>query len=193
MHDSVINSSASIGLDKPPVELVASNFYGSEDWQRKVKESLTRHFGPSGPPRLPLVTTGTIASSDTLVKDSQTVQQWQKAARQVLAVEMELGGIYIAARTVNQEYPILAVRGISDIVGFKRHPDWTEYACQSAASFAHAFILTRPIEPRSANTVNDDEDTLPGLPSVGGLRLSASGPLGPREKGLSEPKMPRGR
>ena len=41
----------------------------------------------------------------------------------------------------------LAIRGISDVVGFKRHPDWTAYACETAAAFAKALLLTRPIEP----------------------------------------------
>lgn len=149
------NSRASIGMDKPPVRLVKDNFYGDDDWQKKVKDFMTRHYGRSAPPRPPLVTTGAIVTSDTLVKDSQTLKQWQESARQVLAVEMELGGVYIAARRAHHEYPILAIRGISDIVGFKRHPDWTEYACQSAAAFAHAFILTRPISPRSIDKGTD--------------------------------------
>jgi nucleoside phosphorylase len=162
------NSKTSIGLDKPPVMLVPSNFYGDEDWRKKVEESLIRHFGPSVPSRLPLFTTGSIASSDTLVKDTQMLRQWQEAARQVLAVEMELGGVYIAARRPEHEYPILAIRGISDVVGFKRHSDWTEYACQSAAAFAYACVMNRPIEPRAANKVNNQVETftLPKLPKV---------------------------
>jgi hypothetical protein len=31
---------------------------------------------------------------------------------------MELSGIYTAARRIHKEYPILADRGISDVVGF---------------------------------------------------------------------------
>lgn len=145
------NNQDSIGMAKPPVSLDTSNFYGSEEWQHKVRESLSRHFGSNVEARPPLVTTGSVISGDTLVKDSRTLQQWQESARQVAAVEMELGGIYIAARRANHEYPILAIRGLSDIVGFKRHPDWTEYACNSAAAFAHAFILTNPIRARALN------------------------------------------
>lgn len=136
------NSEESIGSVKPKVTLAAKNFYGSNDWKAKTKATLSRHFGIAIVPRPPLVTTGVVASSDTLMKDTQTLEQWQESARQLIAVEMELGGVYIAARRSDKEYPILAIRGISDIVGFKRHPDWTEYACQSAASFTHAFIST---------------------------------------------------
>jgi nucleoside phosphorylase len=152
------NSRASIGMDKPPVKLLKSNFYGDADWQKRVKDSISRHFGRSVKSRPPLVMTGAVVSSDTLIKDSETLKQWQEAARQVLSVEMELGGVYIAARRAHREYPILAIRAISDIVGFKRHPDWTEYACQSAAAFAHAFILTRPITPRTIKEENDSHN-----------------------------------
>jgi hypothetical protein len=41
----------------------------------------------------------------------------------------------------------LAIRGISDVVDFNRDPDWTAYACETAAAFAQAFLLTRPTEP----------------------------------------------
>src|SRR5438477_6723143 len=29
----------------------------------------------------------------------------------------------------------IAIRGISDVVGYRRHPDWTAYACETAAAF----------------------------------------------------------
>jgi nucleoside phosphorylase len=58
---------------------------------------------------------------------------------------MESAGIYKA--TNGRNVPFLAIRGISDVVAFKRHPDWTAYACQTAAAFAQAFLRTRPVPP----------------------------------------------
>lgn len=142
------NDEKAIGMAKPPVDLSPTKFYGDEQWQRKVKQTLEKHFGTSHTPRPPLFTTGPIASSDNLIKDTNTVKAWQKAARHILAVEMELAGVYRAARRKKREYPILAIRGISDIVGYDREHDWTSYACHSAAAFAHAIIKTRPITPR---------------------------------------------
>ena len=55
---------------------------------------------------------------------------------------MELPGVFEAVRSVRGDRPVLAIRGISDIVGFRRHPDWTEYACHVAASFAKAFLTS---------------------------------------------------
>jgi len=163
------NTLKSIGIDTPAVDFSVENLYGDNEWRQKVKQSIEHHFPKSKPLRLPLVTTGTNASSDTLVKDSQLIKQWQEASRQIVAVEMELAGVYIAARRMSREYPVLAIRGISDIVGFRRHADWTEYACQSAAAFAYAFLLTKPTVPKMLQsspepTIGDAESVTPKTP-----------------------------
>jgi len=62
--------------------------------------------------------------------------------------EMESGGVYRAAR---ERCPMLAIRGISDIVGLKRADDWTKYACASAAAFTRAFLRTRPVPAGSTD------------------------------------------
>jgi nucleoside phosphorylase len=134
-----------IQMDPPPVDLADANFYGDDDWQRDTRKQLERHFAGKAA-RPPVVITGPIASSDRLIKEAETLQIWLKFARHVQAVEMESAGIYKAA---HGRVPFLAIRGISDIVGFKRNPDWTEYACRTAASFMRSFLLTRPIEPRA--------------------------------------------
>jgi nucleoside phosphorylase/predicted GTPase len=134
----------SVGRPRPPVDLDGDRFYGDADWQRSVRDKLRRHFAER-PPRPPLAITGALASSDRLIKDDETLAVWLKIARQVVAVEMESAGIYKA--THGRDVPFLAIRGISDVVGFRRDPDWTAYACETAAAFAHAFLRTRPIEP----------------------------------------------
>jgi hypothetical protein len=70
-----------------------------------------------------------------------------KVARHVLAIEMESAGVYRAAH--GHRVPTLSIRGISDIVGFKRSADWIQYACHTAAAFAFALMQTRPFEPRA--------------------------------------------
>jgi hypothetical protein len=62
---------------------------------------------------------------------------------------MEAAGVYRAARG---RCPMLAIRGISDIVGFKRDEDWIAYACRSAAHFARAYLRTTPVTPSSLGT-----------------------------------------
>ena len=143
------NSKNSIIAPLPPVLLSDENFYGDSEWKNMVRSSLEKHFVHN--PRQPKVTTGTVVSSDRLVKDTKILKSWLQNARQLRAMEMELGGIYRAARQDDKEYPILAIRGISDIVGFKRDTGWTTYACHSAASFALALLQTQPIPARSHN------------------------------------------
>jgi nucleoside phosphorylase len=143
------NSESSIRQKMPPVKIVKGSTYGNEQWKKRVRASLNRHFNDVSEKRMPIVTTGAIGSSDRLVKDTETLKQWRISARQLLAVEMELAGVYRAARRKDKEYPVLAIRGVSDIVGFKRHSDWTTYACNSAAAFAQAILKTKPIPPRN--------------------------------------------
>lgn len=144
------NHEDSIGTKAPSISLRSANFYGSSDWQEKVKASLRKHFRRSKLLRPPLFTVGPTASSDRLMKDAALLEEWRKTARHVMNVEMELAGVYEAARRIHREYPILAVRGVSDIVGFKRNDSWTEYACQTAAALTHALIKAGPLPLRSS-------------------------------------------
>jgi internalin A len=137
------SSPEAIKLTRPPVDLTDDRFYGDEEWQRTVQQNMRRHFG-NGASRPPRAVTGAIASSDRLIKDDETLSVWLKIARQVVAVEMESAGIY---KATHGRVPFLAIRGISDVVGFKRDPEWTAYACETAAAFAHAFLRTQPIAP----------------------------------------------
>jgi internalin A len=136
------NSPDAIKHSRPAVDLAEDRLYGDKAWKESVHEKIGRHF--TAAPRPPLATTGAIASSDRLMKDDETLSVWLKIARQVVAVEMESAGIY---KATHGRAPFLAIRGISDVVGFKRSPDWTTYACETAAAFAHAFLRTQPIVP----------------------------------------------
>lgn len=120
-------------------------------WKEKLRATLASRFQSKNgsQPRLPIVTAAPIASGNMLMKDSELLQEWLKSARDLKAVEMELPGVYEAARHKDGDIPVLAIRGISDIVGFKRDHAWTEFACKAAASLTRALLNTKPIEPRS--------------------------------------------
>lgn len=144
-------SEEALGRKRPAIDLSDDKFYGDAGWIKDTREALIRHFAV-GPPRQPIVTTGPIASSDRLIKDTEILQVWLWMQRKVAAVEMESAGAYRAAH--GKGVPFLAIRGLSDVVGFKRNPDWTLYACEVAASFTRALLLTRPIAPRLARPLN---------------------------------------
>jgi nucleoside phosphorylase len=144
------NEDESIGMARPLVDLswVENNRYGDEKWREKVLASLTTQFGPAASARFPLFKTGSIASSNTLMKNTQIPTQWLESARDILAIEMEAAGAFQAAQQINKPYPVMAIRGISDIIGLKRDERWTPYACQTAGAFTYAFIKAGIIEPQ---------------------------------------------
>ena len=125
-------------LTVPPVE--SDFYYGDDSWKIETHRSLEHHFAGQGEGRRPLVTARSVASSDTLVKSTGLMKQWHESARSVAAVEMELSGIYLAARNIDRECPVLAIRGISDVVGFRREEQWTKYGCHTAAAFLFALL-----------------------------------------------------
>ncbi|NEP09235.1 MAG: hypothetical protein F6K14_03125 [Symploca sp. SIO2C1] len=124
-HDSV--------APRPPINLsnIQDLINGDQEWKDKVEKSLHSNFSSD---RKPCAIAGKIAASDKLIKDYSILSQWKEVARKIMAVDMESAGVYRATR----QYPIsiLAIRGISDIVGLKREEVWTKYACETAAAFA---------------------------------------------------------
>jgi nucleoside phosphorylase len=132
------NSDRSIGLTRPGIVADASSYQGDVEWKKEVQESVEYHRQQRR--TRPVFRVSPVGSSDVLMRDPSHFQQWLESARHLEAVEMELGGIYRAARKIDREYPIIAVRGISDIVGLKRDDNWLQYACNSAAAFAIAIL-----------------------------------------------------
>src|ERR1043166_3809426 len=139
------SSRASLSIPRPIVKFGHNSFYGSDSWRKKVRNSLKRYFGPQSKRDHPKAFTGSVASSGILLKDTQTATVWLTTCRDIKGIEMELSGVYQAAW--GYQKPVLAIRGISDVVGYRRSPDWTEYACHTAASFTFALLRSRPIVP----------------------------------------------
>jgi hypothetical protein len=90
---------------------------------------------------------GPLGSSDRLVKDPKVLFPWIETARNLLAIEMESGGVYRATR---ERCAMLAIRALSDIVGLQRSNAWTKYACVVAAAFTRAYLKTRPVDLRES-------------------------------------------
>lgn len=146
----------SIGQVRPHVNLQRRRTSGDEGWRRKVRASIKLHFGAEpSQTRLPVFKAGSIASSNHLIRNPFILNQWQNIARSILAVEMEAAGVYEAAQQIHHQYPVMAIRGISDIIGLQRDKEWTAYACHTAAAFAYAFIMTIPIDLRETLQASD--------------------------------------
>jgi nucleoside phosphorylase len=130
-------------FEKVPTTWKHANFYGDEDHRKSVLKILRGHFPKTGPIRDPIFRAAVILTSGVLLKDTQLASQWRKTARHASGVEMELGGVCRAARYGKDgQTRVLAIRGLSDIVGYKRAPEWTEFAAYSAAAFTRALIIS---------------------------------------------------
>lgn len=138
------------GLARPELDIQQAKFTGGSDaWQKKIRDRLDYHFGNElRRSRFPLYKTGSIISSNHLVKNPLVMEDWSIRFRDALAIEMEAVGVFEAAQPNsdrNYAVPVLIIRGISDIPGLEREQQWTTYACQTAAAFAYAFIRMEPV------------------------------------------------
>ena len=159
-----------------------NRFEGSEASNRKVRTSLERHFGGTTPRRHPIFSTGTVGSSDNLVRDPRVIEHWHEASRKIQSIEMEAAGVFEAAARTDTTYPVLVVRGTSDVVGYRREPEWTEYACHTAASFIISLIRSglldaiRPLLSRADNAIAAVKEAAapvePPPSTLGTLRLT---------------------
>ncbi len=133
------NSPEGLTKERPTIDLTPSTLnerlYGDDNWQKCVIDSLNRNFSE---PRKPNYRLGPTASTDGLIKSTSLAEIWLQDARDLANVEMELAGVYQVS--MRNKIPVLAIRGLSDIVGFKRSVEWTQFACETAASFAICLI-----------------------------------------------------
>lgn len=139
------NSPNSVGKVRPtvvPPTLESKELYGDDKWKQSVIDSLNRNFPVGQPSRRPYFHAAVMITGNTLLKSVTLARQWKQTARSTAAIEMELGGVARAAHLAGLGTRVLAVRGLSDIVGYARSPDWTDFACHSAAAFAHALVRT---------------------------------------------------
>jgi nucleoside phosphorylase len=148
------NTPMRVGVARPIEKYQAAKCTGDAAWKRKVKNCLEAGFGTMRPPR---VTARRIAASDRLVKHPDLLRLWQTVARHAEVIEMESAGVYHAAHA--SQVPFLAIRGISDVIGYRRSDGWTGYACKTVAAFTRAYLETEPFQ-----LVSPQERISPSLP-----------------------------
>ena len=135
------NSNEMVGESRSGISYRKNKSKGSSKWQEKIKDKFSVHRKRKD--NKPCFYCGTIISSDQLMKDPEKVEQRLRGTRQFVAIDMESAGIHTVAH--NKNIPFIAIRGISDIVGYERSDKWLKYACLTAASFVHALLKTEPI------------------------------------------------
>jgi nucleoside phosphorylase len=135
------NAEVQLGTKRPGVDVSEGAFRGNDAGKADLRKVIEHHFGTDGTTqRLPRCVAGAIASANMLMKDPAVLEEWLTQARSIRAIEMELPGVYAAARSRCGNRPVLAVRGVSDIVGLSRDHRWTAFACTTAAAFTRALL-----------------------------------------------------
>ncbi len=136
---------AEIGVPRPalqiPSDISDETLYGSNEWRKKVVDSLRKHHTV---PRDPTFYAAPVLDGNALIKDASLAATFKENARDSAFAEMEIGGAMMAAR----DRPIMSIRGLSDIVGYKRSPEWTSYACETAAAMLKAIVTSDLISPQ---------------------------------------------
>lgn len=124
----------SVGNERPQVRGAFTT--DDQDWN----DSITKAFATLEKRDRPISRARPVASSDRLVKAPDLVRAWKDILRGIAAVEMESAGVHIHCHS--NRVPVLTIRGLSDVVGWKRDEDWTRYACHTAAAFARMLVAS---------------------------------------------------
>lgn len=119
-------------------------------WNAEIRTNLERNFSVSSVVRLPHFGCFPFFSDAVLRKNPSELEKELRSRRDVVGVEMELGGALHGVRR-NQDVLITTIRGVSDIVGLKREEKWTNYAAATAAAglrfiLDSGFLLPTPKE-----------------------------------------------
>lgn len=125
-------SAHSICKQRP--SLSGTHTTGDVEWNKTIDKALENHAQRN----TPISTAQKIASSDRLIKTPELLQKWRQILKAVAAVEMESAGAYVSCQRNN--VPFMAIRGISDIVGWDRNEAWTLYACHTAAAYTRMLV-----------------------------------------------------
>jgi nucleoside phosphorylase len=100
--------------------------------------------GRSRPPRLFI---GPVATGSKVVANRRARDQLLHVHSRLLAVEMESGGIAVAAWERRVPRPLIVIRGISDLSDEQKSDGYQSTAAQAAATFFFDLLRARPIEP----------------------------------------------
>ncbi len=131
----------------PPLD-PSAEIKGDDDTAKKIRARLQERYGdePKRPP-IQFYRDGEIASSDTLVRYVELIDQWKTMIKHILCVDMESAGACKAANAEGKGTAVIPIRAMSDVIGLQRDDKWLLYACEVAAKVARAFIESWEVVP----------------------------------------------
>ncbi|WP_075306389.1 response regulator [Hyalangium minutum] len=132
-------------LDVEP--LVVSRFEQLIDNASVWSQIASGWRGPKPPTSLKGIV-GPVASGSVVLADGTTVLEIQEHQhRKIAGIEMEIYGLYAAAREVSEPRPLMfAMKSVSDLADSKKSDDFQSYAAYSSAQALRCFLETNIAE-----------------------------------------------
>ncbi|MFT3774660.1 MAG: tetratricopeptide repeat protein [Minicystis sp.] len=146
------STTAAIGREAPAIDLSLRSFYGTKKTKADVLAILRRRAESA--PRPPRLFTGAVLASDGRLDEADLLDAFLRAPRRFRAVETETAGVYGVAFA--RGVPVIAVRGIADVIGARRQSAWAEHARHAAASFATALVRSGLLARRAPSAATAD-------------------------------------
>jgi nucleoside phosphorylase len=129
-----------------PQLLIAAKNFDDDGWQQSIKQQRPEkgapnlHFGP-------------MLSGDKVFAFGKLFAQYRQTWSKLKGVEMEAGGVALAAAQSPRKPGFFMIRGVSDLADEKKGMEdverWRPYACHVAAAYAIALLQSGPV-PLSA-------------------------------------------
>jgi nucleoside phosphorylase len=106
----------------------------------KAREFLTERWTGKVPVRQPTLRSGPVASGAAVVANRQIVQRLIKGNRKVIGVEMEVFGVFMAAKVAAAPAPqVFAMKSVCDFAGRAKDDRYQLYAAHTSAYCVYEF------------------------------------------------------
>lgn len=135
-----------IGDVRPHLEVDPRLEQNCSEWYRKRIDDSLKSRCPDGYSEAhPRFGIGEVISADVNNKDPDLAEEWMKRHEDVVANEMELGGIMRSIKRRKEDGKpvpsILPLKAISDIPGFVKNDTHVNYACACSAKLAKSIVV----------------------------------------------------
>jgi nucleoside phosphorylase len=148
-----------------PQLLIAAKNFDDDRWQQSIKQQRPE----KGAPKLHF---GPMLSGDKVFAFGKLFAQYRQTWSKLKGVEMEAGGVALAAAQSPKKPGFFMVRSVSDLADEKKGTEdverWRPYACHVAAAYAIALLQSGPV-PLSVPAT-----AAPAVAGVAGNSVSAS-------------------
>lgn len=141
-----------VGIERRPVSYQADSLlidramhmHQGTTWRARLPD---RPDGGQLDATFPAVQFGPIASGDKVIASTADAASLRELHPQLLAVEMEGGGVATSAYAVARRVGFFMVRSICDFADRHKDDSWQDFAAHAAASFLGELLANRPIAP----------------------------------------------